>query len=348
MRKTAGFDLKQQLGLDDNQANYAKFLGKWMLGLGAAGATYRGLTGMGQLVGDNLRQPYTPPAPKVVDIPFRPQSEEDQNKKPSFAGRKFASDKRASFGSFLVKGLPGASHWSDIPLTWPTTALAGGGALYGGYKLVDKVVNSQRARMAKDETERARQEYEQAMLSQFQPIPGKKVVTAPPPGEPAKTAGLNETTVKALLEKSATESGQLARIAEKLDKLAELAVEKKAFQMSDLNPANWQADSRSGQGLTRAAGMYGIIAPMLMGASGIAAYKYTKDQDPAHLQAEALEKQRKERELSAPQEMYARLVPVGPDGKPMKRPPLPLAKAASDQADLDLKAEEFVRDLLGV
>ena len=122
-----------------------------ILGLGAGlGLTARGAQGVYNVGRHAFTQPKTL-GPKTITIPT-PNEEE----------------KNASIGDTAGEFFGGAhsSNWKSHPLAIPGALAAGSVGTIGGWKLMDYVLDKQRRAEQESELAKARQQYEQALLSQ--------------------------------------------------------------------------------------------------------------------------------------------------------------------------------------
>ncbi len=130
-----------------NQALWQDMGRATAMGVGV-GAGARGLQGLWNLVRRNVSKPTPGPhSPLTLDIPNTREEEE----KEKFAG--FLS------GDY-------ASTLQGHPLNMPTKVLGAGAGVIGGWKLLDWVMDRQRKSEMQAETEKAEEEYEQALLGQ--------------------------------------------------------------------------------------------------------------------------------------------------------------------------------------
>jgi hypothetical protein len=243
-------------------------------------------------------------------------------------------------------------------------------ALAGGYGAVNKLVEARKQQMAEEDLEDSREEYQNALLGQFDPVAPTKVKKAPPLHKPviSKAASdkveLTENAVKVIVTKTASADPRLNSIAEKLDKLIELTTKKAEEGMFDSLasgfqkhvaepltswPTKWKPDSAPGRAAITGAGLYGILAPVLAGASGIAMYNYAKNNNPKAILAEAIRDQHRKKWTERPPDIYARMVPVDETGRPTKNAPSldPLDSKMGSADEISAKAAAFVKEMFG-
>lgn len=129
-------------------------LGVAGVGMGAAG---RGAMGLYRIISRRFgKQPQlSVPAPVELTVPY-PGRERLATKR---------KQKSASIGG-LLRG-EGAASRSEIPWFAPAALLTGVGSVAGGWKGMDMLLDSQRKARQRDELERAKKDYEEALLSQY-------------------------------------------------------------------------------------------------------------------------------------------------------------------------------------
>jgi len=152
----------QDAAVRRNQQAALKELGRFMatgLGVGMAG---RGLLGMTNLLRKNLFRPeVTAPLPAVVQIPYRTDEEEEKLGVDGANGGWLDKPLAFAAGEYSTEG--GAS------MPWVLPAMVGGGAAsaFGGWKLMDYILDRQRRKALDDEVARAKKEFNDALLSQY-------------------------------------------------------------------------------------------------------------------------------------------------------------------------------------
>lgn len=368
---------REKQGMTPVQSDYIKWLTNFLPGALAAGAAVRGVSGLGELVSSNLAQPKRPPDPVMINIPYRanrpppkPEEEEEGTGGTLPMSKLSSAEKRAIFGNWPDFWGANANTAADIPAAWPATGFGGILAGAGGYKLMDMLMEKRKEQQRNEEIQSAREEYEKSLLGQFKPPPASKIKTVPLHEPTVTKAGcaLDEKTVKCLLEKTASADSRLGQLAERLDKLAEKVVEKRADMFADwVNPFNWIPDEWKAKGM----GGYAALAPALALGSGLGVYNYMKQGDPDDAVADALRKQQQERWARRPPDVFAHLTPVDERGHPI-RPGTPTwhqyfgqqqaknkqlghmlpsdeiqPKLASADDEINTKAAAFVKEFLG-
>lgn len=144
----------QQAAADMNRQNALNRLGgTLMAGLGL-GATGRGLMGL-----YNLMAPQKDVVgPKIVGqgtmpVPYPQEAEEEE-----------VEEKAANIGQFLKGDY--ASNAASVPWMMPASVLGGLGSIYGGWKGMDYILDQRRKAKLESEVERAKTDFNQAMLEQ--------------------------------------------------------------------------------------------------------------------------------------------------------------------------------------
>lgn len=215
------------------------------------------------------------------------------------------------------KAVKTANNGGDRPwqLLYPGLAAAGIGGTYAGYKLMDTYLDSKRKKDLQDEVARARREYQEALLTQYDPsqIPTLDELAAQQPLDVARAeAGTGKAPIvgsgltyrrQAFKKKAGfTPAAELGADLDYLARLIEIreAFEKKAATYLDQAPG-W---------LKQLVGMYGAFSVPLALGTGIAAYKYTKDRSSKKLVEEAIRQRERERYLRRPPEVTVLPDPV--------------------------------------
>lgn len=138
------------------------------LGLGT-GVSIRGLLGLRDMLSRSLAKRRKNPSPAVVEIGV-PRYEGEK----AAAGEAlfnyppgFLESKEPNAGDWLL----GRTHENKWSKPWFATAALGAPALgiYGGYKLVDMLLEKARKREKEQELEGAKEEYRNALMSQYTP-----------------------------------------------------------------------------------------------------------------------------------------------------------------------------------
>lgn len=111
------------------------------------GAGARGLMGLYNLMQGKPKSNFSP-GPGILRIPY---SEEEE------------SLQKAGDGDSFMQG-GSASSFSGIPWALPAATAGGLASLYGGWKGMDLILDAQRKRKLKQELERAKAEFEQALV----------------------------------------------------------------------------------------------------------------------------------------------------------------------------------------
>ncbi len=172
-----------------------------MLGLAGLGV---GVGGRALLaLGGGNPQPRPLPAPISIPIPHPAAAE--------------GKEKAAGLGSFLGSFLSGehATTEPGIPWAWPAATLAAGGGLLAGWHGLDSILASRRKAGLEGEVEKAKKDYETALLGQY--------------GKPK----MAEEETPEEQEDAADEAEGEELLGEDLDKLASL-IEKRSFTAADV------------------------------------------------------------------------------------------------------------------
>lgn len=278
-------------------------IGLTALGLGAAG---RSLIGLRDMYAKAFSHRPAPTAPAVVEIGVPTVTEDDdeeQNRQnrmraPTLfkSADKFnynpspsdpsntanigilpdvnPTDVTASPLKAMLNYLGGLKHVTPTTKPWFMTAAlgAGMGGLYGGYKLVDHVLDKTHQADKDRELEDAKNEYRKALVEQYSPT------------SPAVKRANAEAT-----------------LGEDLNTLYELTKEatRKGGWGDKFN--DWSGTALSG---------YGALAALLAGGSGLAAYNWTKARSPEERLAKAIKQREKLRWSTRPPEIYAVTKPL--------------------------------------
>lgn len=217
-------------------------------GLAAAGGVgLAGLLGLaqGRFFG---RQRRPTPAGGPILLPVRTPHQEEE-------------EKRRGGPIKLALESQKANHW----WYWPGITLGGVGGAAGGFSLMNHLLQKKRKTEIDEELDKAKQDYHQALLSQYDPA--KLPSPAQPPARPTfKFAALEE---------------DLNQLADATIKSGELGL--------------------AGQGL----GVYGALAGLLALGTGALAYSRTKERDPQKLLDEAVKRRARERWAAHPPEIIA-------------------------------------------
>lgn len=189
------------------------------------------------------------------------------------------SVKSAGVLDFL--GGSGATNATDVPWALPLygAALAGGGL--AGHSLVSSLLDRQRKKEYKGDLERARSEFQQAMLSQY--------------AKPLKAASVGQPT---------TVFAKLAEIRKKFLEHAEKLAVTKAPRVKT---ANWPGT---------VAGSYGLYALLSSIGAGTAAYKFMQQKQKSEAIDRALRDRRRQEYSDNPPPIVAFPAPVSPKYKP--------------------------------
>lgn len=136
------------------------------------GAGFRGLKGLIGLGNRNIIGRARPlHSHSTVDIPIRRKDKKDEQEPLRKVAGWFedilgaASEGAGQVAKPFGKAWRGenVSNPANIPWVMPLAILGGGGAMYGGYKLTDKIMDSRRRKEIEKRKEIARQEYERAL-----------------------------------------------------------------------------------------------------------------------------------------------------------------------------------------
>lgn len=122
-------------------------------GLGMAG---RGLLGVLQLTKRNLSPPKGLGGDVIpVDVPY-----------PAPAGVPTDDEEKMAGVSDFFKGDYAKSPWG-IPAMIPATVIGGGASIYGGWKLMDAVLDARRKAELNEDVDAAKSDFHQALLSEY-------------------------------------------------------------------------------------------------------------------------------------------------------------------------------------
>ncbi len=274
-----------------------KVLGLGLTGLGV-GAAGRSLLGLRDMYAKAFSHRPAPAAPAIVEIGVPTVTEDDEEEDAkrnarmrsptlfkSSAGRAsepvntgmmpdaYPEHATASPLKAFVDFWKGRFHENVSSKPWfmPAAFGAGVGGLYGGYKAVDSLLDSAHRADKDRELEDAKNEYRKALVEQYSPV------------SPAVKRADHETT-----------------LSEDLDTLYEL--NKQAM----FEEAKETAKNVGGTLL----GGYGILAGLLAGGTGLAAYNWTKSRSPEERLAKAIKQREKLRWSTRPPEIYAVTKPL--------------------------------------
>lgn len=235
-----------------------------MLG-GSIGAGTRGLMGLRNLLSPNpdvVDTQSSIPVQVPIHLGHRPQPQEEENK----TGMPFS--KAAVFDARPDGGI----NWWELP----GGTLAGAGGLYGGWKLVDWLMDKRRKAQQSSALERARGDYEKALQEQY---------------------------ASAMAAKNASNDGPSLDAV--YDHLTDAAAMQAHLEKVAVNPASVVRDVGH-----YGAGAYLTALMALTGLSGIGTYNWSKSNSRAKALEKALKRRRQAR--SAPQPFAA--VPQYDDG----------------------------------
>lgn len=368
------------LPMSEVQANYAKWLGKFLMGTAATGAAVGGAKGLMDMIKYNAKPNPEPPAPMMINVPYKPKQQPKPIMKQAglyddavatvgrfgsnvkdTLGNMFTSstpqEEQPGFGRWFMGGGHGVKEYSDMPVAWPATILGGAGAAYLGKNLADKGMKYLKDRRVEQDVEDAREEYQQALLQQFKPLASSKVVPKKLNGPALQKAGstLTPDTIKSLIKNAGCNDKDVKRVSDKLEQLSE----KVAFGISDLFPSNWSADSNLGGATNKLTGLYAATAPVMFGTSALAMYNFANHNNPEAELAKKLKKQNLERWAKRPPDVFANLVPVDDNNRPVSEMDDEVATPKThspighkiahvkETDEINQKAAAFVRDLLG-
>lgn len=172
------------------------------------------------------------------------------------------------------KWFRGDSHTSTSAIPWaiPGYMAAGLGGLLGGHSLVRQALKHHRKADLDKELQDAQQEYDEAMLSQYDPTKLRNL------------SGLKEAASTTLLDVCYDAASHL---------------EKRGFLGLSVN-----------NGLGRGAGLYLTLAGLLGLGSGVGTYKWLHGRSGEKTLQDALKRRAALRALQNPAELYVRPVPV--------------------------------------
>lgn len=132
-----------------------KQLGRLLLGGVGVGMAGRGMLGLAQLTKRNLRPPAGLSGSAIpVEVPFPAEQLEEEPEK--MAG---------ALSGFLAGDH--AKSPAGIPWMIPATVLGGGAAIYGGWHLMDKILDARRKQELKGDVDNARNDFNQALLAEY-------------------------------------------------------------------------------------------------------------------------------------------------------------------------------------
>ena len=173
----------------------------------------------------------------------------------------------------------GFKNVESVPWALPAASMAFLGGTYGGHKLVKSLLKSRRKKEIQKRLQEAQKEYEEAMLSQYDPAKLRKITGF-------KTASAS-TPLDACFDLLFTGTKPVQE---------KLAAVKKAVNLNEL----------LGQG----AGLYLTGAGLLGLGSGVGMYKYLESRSKAKLLRDALKQRALLKSLSNPAEIYVSPQPV--------------------------------------
>ncbi len=193
----AGFiDAVQQAHSSQLQGKALSQLGRVLLTGAGLGIGARGLLGLAQLGRRNLKSPTPLTASTIpVDVPYPVVGEEEE---------KLAADNGVGggVGDFL-KGRY-AQSMAGIPWMLPATILGSGASIYGGFKLMDKLLDNRRKAELNDDVEAAKSQFNQALMAEYdKPVRVPKVAADEELGRDLEQLFQNVKEA-GLLEKDAT------------------------------------------------------------------------------------------------------------------------------------------------
>lgn len=202
-----------------------------------------------------------------------------------------------------------ANSKEQIPYYYPGMIGAGLAGGWGGYHLADRLIQKKKKQDVQSELDAARQEYQKALLSNFDP---KKI------------------EMETALAKSSAEETVGDKLGKQLNKLASLmGVHDGVSHEVALTKAANALERALGQ-MTGMYGMYAIPAGML---SGIAAYNYAQSRSGEKVLEEAIRRRNRERAAMRAPDISFNLSPVkvdrtgviqekvpDPDSKPSPKP----------------------------
>jgi hypothetical protein len=238
-------------------------IGKLALMSAGAGAAGRGLMGLYNVLKRNVVDPKPTQHLAVMPLPI-PEEEE----------------KRGGVMDLLRN--PGATSVEGLPYYYPAMAMGGLAGGYGGWKVIDTILNARRKQDVNADVEQARGDFQQALLGQYDD----------------REEGQGKTQA---IPKAAADEGML-KLGEDLDRLFDL-LEKQAGLLDSLTPS---ADT-----LGRAAGLYGTYALPTALLAGYAAFKAGEKHTRRAVLEKALKQRAARRQAMQPAEIYAMPVRQG-------------------------------------
>lgn len=312
---------------------------KWLVGAAAVGGGARAALGLGSMVNRNLSAPARPPAPMIVDVPYkvRPEEEEEDEVPPI----KKAEGPHGDLLPWLFGSE--ARTPADIPLKMPAYGFGVPGAAIAGWKGVGAGLKWMRQRELQKDLDEAKDDLYKSELGKYRPAELSKL----------------SADCRAIINGEKPQDEQWQKVASALDRLAAVSRAKRAsFEWKDLLP--WNMPVLNKLPWQDAAGAYGLYAPLAAAGSGSLAYNYARHLDPERRKAKAIQDQMDEAERNQAPSMMARLVPVDQGGSPIQRHALKAikkeeperlapgsVKESAARPDLEVKAREFVAKLLG-
>lgn len=268
------------------------------LGIGAAG---RGIMGLSQLTNQNIRsEPKPVPHSIIAPIPvpdLEDEEEEEENKlrKVSnfslFQEPRMPKPKDTSTAAYKEydewrpedRRIPGhiagddATTNAELPFYIPAVGLGAPLAAYGGYKLVDWLLNKRNKQQQTSQIDEAKKRYHDALLAQYTPNQIQKW----------SSANINEG---------------LDILFDAVSKRVEGKLEKAAHIFPSIEPAmNAVFSAIPGQAL----GVVGLGAGALALGAGVGTYNYVKKRDPEERLKKIIEQRRREQWLRKPPEVFA-------------------------------------------
>jgi len=146
-------DMQAQLQRQLRSEAMRDILNTALLGAGVAG-TARGGQGLWNLLTRSGKKLRTRSSVAHLPVPYRPSFKDEQDKT--------AADKQA-----IDTPKPGVT--SKPGLWWYMPSMLGAGALggYGGWKLIDHVLDKRRRQEIDDEVDESRNEFQEALISQY-------------------------------------------------------------------------------------------------------------------------------------------------------------------------------------
>lgn len=297
-------EAKNQALRQDAMGDVGKILG---IGLGV-GAGARGAIGLGHLMRQNLGNSRSTTGSAMLPLPIPAEEEEEQKKKA-------AVDKQADPAPWLLGG--DATTKGGIPWYGPAMLAGGLGGLGLGWKGVDAVMESRRKTEREQALDSARQEFHDALLSQYdKPKPVAKVAGDHTfKGEDCPKCGVSMEgdPYSGKCNSCGHKWGEKkAELDTALDQLYDTFTEKKA----DVSDYIGQTGSNALGALGGGYGMYAGLSGLLTGA---VVYDKMRKRSRSAVLAKALQRRDRRKFNQSPTEIFATPEPI-PHEAPTQQP----------------------------